>query len=35
VTDTTDRFHEEKSAYTVRGTDKPDIEAAARRSATS
>jgi excinuclease ABC subunit C len=27
VTDTPDRFHEEKSAYTVRGTDKPDIEA--------
>jgi excinuclease ABC subunit C len=27
VTDTTDRFHEERSAYTVRGTDKPDIEA--------
>jgi excinuclease ABC subunit C len=23
----TDRFNEEKSAYTVRGTDKPDIEA--------
>jgi len=28
VTDTpSDRFNEEKSAYTVRGTDKPDIEA--------
>ncbi len=28
MTDTpSDRFHEEKSAYTVRGTDKPDIEA--------
>ena len=24
---TSDRFHEEKSAYTVRGTDKPDLEA--------
>jgi excinuclease ABC subunit C len=29
VTDSTptDRFNEEKSAYTVRGTDKPDLEA--------
>ena len=27
MTDTTDRFNEEKSAYTVRGSDKPDIEA--------
>ena len=24
---TSDRFHEEKSAFTVRGTDKPDLEA--------
>ena len=28
MTDTpTDRFNEEKSAYTVRGSDQPDIEA--------
>jgi excinuclease ABC subunit C len=27
VTEPTDRFHEESATYTVRGTDKPDIEA--------
>jgi excinuclease ABC subunit C len=27
VTEPTDRFHEENATYTVRGTDKPDIEA--------
>ncbi|HEY0445695.1 MAG TPA: excinuclease ABC subunit UvrC [Allosphingosinicella sp.] len=27
MTEPTDRFHEESATYTVRGTDKPDIEA--------